>query len=145
MADLRKVKLVRFETDDLGTFGKLSTGTFECYTVELPWRNNDPGKSCIPNGTYKCSWRTSTKHGECYGVNGVAGRSDIEIHSANWAGDESKGYKCQLLGCIAPGRAIMDIAGQKGVSSSRDTLDWLVADLEKEAFELTISSEVELK
>jgi hypothetical protein len=132
--------LTRTETDDSGTFGTLTTDNgFFCYTGELPWRENASGRSCIPAGVYRAVWATSPRHGECYHLQKVEGRTDIEIHSANWMGDEAKGLKCQLLGCIAPGRAIMDIVGQKGVSSSKEALAFLVADLEKEPFLLTIN------
>lgn len=136
---MKSATLTRTETGDAGTFGTLVTESgFQCYTGELPWRGNESGKSCIPEGVYTCARANSPKHGPCYYVTEVPKRSDIEIHSANWMGDESKGLKCQLLGCIAPGRAIMDIAGQKGVSSSKDALASLEADLEKEPFTLTI-------
>lgn len=137
--ELRKARLTRIETSDEGTFGIFKTDTFECYTVELPWRGNAIGASCIPAGSYKFVWSKSPKHGECYEAEKVEGRTDIQIHSANWAGDVTKGFKSQLQGCIAPGRAIMSVAGQKGVSSSRDALAGLVLDLEKEPFLLTVS------
>lgn len=136
---MRKATLTRTETGETGTFGILVTDSgFSCYTGELPWKNNIQGKSSIPDGIYQCIRSDSTKHGMCYHVQGVTGRTDIEIHSANWMGDVDKGLKCQLLGCIAPGRAIIDIIGQKGVSSSRDALYSLEEDLEKKPFELTI-------
>lgn len=139
MSDPRKVTIERTETDDEGTFGLLTTDTgWQCYTGELPWRDNEQGKSCIPAGTYPAVWRPSPKHGECYGVESVPGRTDIEIHSANWMGDQDKGKKCQLAGCIAPGRAIDTLVGQKATISSRDALAGLVEDLGKEPFILTI-------
>lgn len=136
---MRKVKVRRTEMSDEGTFGlwKSDSG-FSCYTMELPDRGNAPGKSCIPAGVYSCEWRISPKHGPCYYILNVPGRTNVEIHSANWAGDESKGLKCQLLGCLAPGRAIGELAGQKAVLSSRDALRALESDLEGSAFELVI-------
>lgn len=139
---MRKVTVERTETGDEGTFGTLHTDSgFECYTLELPDKDNAPGKSCIPSGQYRCEKRVSPKHGPCYYVLNVPGRSDIEIHSANWAGDEEKGFKCQLLGCLAPGRAIGELAGQKAVLSSRDALAGFESDLSGEAFILTIGWE----
>lgn len=136
---MRKVTVNRTETGDDGTFGTLRTDSgFQCYTLELPDKNNNPGKSCIPPGTYQCEKRTSPKHGKCYYVLNVPGRTDIEIHSANWAGDTDKGLKCQLLGCLAPGRAIGELEGQKAVLSSRDALIGLECDLAGETFALTI-------
>lgn len=138
---MRKVTLTRTETGDEGTFGTIVTDSgFSVYSGELPWRGNAPGKSCIPAGAYVCQKAVSPKHGPCYYITDVpGGRTDIEIHSANWMGDESKGFKCQLLGCIAPGRAIGELIGQKAVLSSRDALIGLEADLEGEPFHLVIA------
>ena len=36
-----------------GTNGKLKCdGEFICYTIELPWKNNEKRVSCIPVGKY---------------------------------------------------------------------------------------------
>lgn len=139
MSKKRVVNITRTETGDDGTFGQLTTDRFfQCYTLELPWRGNASELSCIPAGTYTCSWRKSAKHGMCYHVDGVKGRTEIQIHSANWAGDSKRGLKCQLLGCIAPGRAIGELDGQKAVLSSVDALHGLENDLERKDFELII-------
>lgn len=137
---MRYVTLTRTETGDDGTFGIIKTDSgFSVYSIELPWRGNASGKSCIPAGVYVCKMAISPKHGQCYYVTDVpGGRTDIEIHSANWAGDESKGYKCQLLGCIAPGRAIGELVGQKAVLSSKDALCGFELDLDKEPFQLSV-------
>lgn len=136
---MRKVTVRRTEMDDSGTFGKwISDSGFECSTMELPERNNIPGKSCIPPGVYQCEKRVSPKHGPCYYVLNVPGRIDIEIHSANWAGDTSLGFKCQLLGCLAPGRSIGELEGQKAILSSRDALASLESDLNGDPFQLTV-------
>jgi hypothetical protein len=42
---------------------------------------------------------------EVYVLEGVPERSAIELHPANWAGDESKGLHTDLHGCAAPGLA----------------------------------------
>lgn len=137
---MRQVKIIRLESDDSGTFGILTTDDgFSCWTLERPWRDNLTGKSCIPAGTYKVNKRDSPKHGRCYHVDGVKDRTDIEIHAANWAGDESKGLKCQLLGCIAPGRAIGELVKQKAILSSRDALEGFETEMEGADFELTLS------
>lgn len=119
---------------ELGTFGKLILpGIFECYTVEPPPLAEH---GCIPPGAYLFRWRKdSPTHGECYEAQNVPGRTNIQIHTANWAD--------QLLGCIAPGRAIVDVKRKdgtlrKGVTSSADALAALVGILEKNLFELKI-------
>lgn len=142
---MKKAILIRTETGDLGTYGILTSPSgFQCYTLELPWKDNKQDVSCIPPGVYVCSWKDSPKNGKCYHVLDVPGRMDVQIHAANWAGDTEKGHHSELLGCIAPGRAIMDIVPpktgikQKGVSSSKDALAALVAEFEKENFLLTV-------
>jgi len=136
---LRKVTITRTETDESGTFGKLATDSgFECYTGELPQKNNLPDVSCIPAGNYGCAMRLSTKHGMCYGVENVPNRTDVEIHAGNFCGDVSAGLKTDVLGCIILGRAIGEIGNQKAILSSRDALQAFQNDLAGEAFALTI-------
>lgn len=150
---MRTVTIIRTETDDLGTFGLLTTDSgFQCYTAELPWRDlngdgiGDPLLSCINSGTYATLWAPSptrkNKDGTpefTYRLAGVKGRDGILIHTGNYAGDITKGYKSSVQGCITLGRAIMDIAGQKGVSSSRDAIHAFQEDVNGEPFMLAIS------
>ena len=56
--------LQREKSTDGGTFGKLTLPDGTSYnTLELAWRNNESGKSCIPPGTYKVETRNSPKFG----------------------------------------------------------------------------------
>ena len=136
---MKSAILLRTETGDQGTFGKITTDSgFMCYSGELPWRNNEPEKSCIPEGKYRCNWRFSPKHGLCYHVEGVPGRSNVEIHSANWMGDKAQGLKCELLGCIAPGVSVDVLDGQRAVIRSKSALLALQAALWREPFDLTV-------
>ncbi|GGH73400.1 hypothetical protein HNQ91_003647 [Filimonas zeae] len=66
-----------------------------CYTIELPWRDNEPRVSCIPEGEYPLAKRLSPNHGKCLLLKNVPNRSLILIHPANNAIRE-------LQGCIAP-------------------------------------------
>lgn len=55
----------------------------------------------IPVGTYRITLYDSPKHGPNTPLlNGVPGRTLIEIHPANWAHE--------LLGCLAPGKEMGD-------------------------------------
>jgi hypothetical protein len=77
------------------------------YSIELPWLENEPDKSCVPAGTYQLLPYDSPTHGATWRLHNPAlnvygaafvpegGRSQIELHAANWAR--------QLLGCIAFG------------------------------------------
>lgn len=135
----RAAVLNRQETGDAGTFGTLVLDNGkEFVTGELPWRNNAPSISCIPPGVYTCTWDLSSRHGYCYHVQGVYHRAGIEIHSANFMGDESKGFKCELLGCIALGLSRGILEKQMAVLQSKAAIEQFNDDLNKETFQLTI-------
>lgn len=136
---MKKATLTRDLSTDEGTFGLLETDSGDVFhTGELPWRNNDHGTSCIPAGTYICRWINSPKHGMCYQVTGVHGRDMIEIHSANWMGDKSKGFKSQLLGCIALGKSVGRLEGQAAVLASKVAVEEFNDAMGTGDFELTI-------
>jgi hypothetical protein len=79
-----------------GTNGNLYlNGDGLCHSIELPWKGNEPRRSCIPEGRYELSKRYSAKFGWHLLVKNVQGRSLILIHPANNAQKE-------LKGCIAP-------------------------------------------
>lgn len=113
------------------TLGFLTYGSFECCTLELPWKDNKNSVSCIPAGRYKGRKIVSPSNGACIEIMDVVNRTYIQIHSAN--------YVRQLLGCIAVGRTMQDIDndGSLDVTSSRNTLDELLALLPEE-FEIDI-------
>jgi len=105
---------------DHGTFSRWTIdGLPFCMGVELPWRNNEPDVSCIPAGTYYAGLIESGKHGTVYELRGVPQRTDIQIHSANFAS--------QLKGCLAPGKKIDTFkGGKRGVTFSKVTLGMLM-------------------
>jgi hypothetical protein len=137
---MRRATLTRTETSDEGTFGILLTDSgFSCRTGELPWRDNADDISCIPIGTYVCRWGKSPKYGECYHVENVPGRTDILFHAANFMGDRAQGLKSELRGCIAPGKLVGTMNGQKAIFSSRSTLISIEAEFGREPFELVVT------
>jgi len=78
------------------THGVLSTTDLViCSCLELPWRNNLPRVSCIPEGKYLLVKRYSARHGWHILVKNVPGRSFILFHPANDALRD-------LKGCLAP-------------------------------------------
>jgi Family of unknown function (DUF5675) len=80
----------------LGTDGKLECeGKFICYTIELPWKENEKRVSCIPEGKYFIKKRYSKKFKWHLELVGVPNRKFILFHPANNALRE-------LNGCIAP-------------------------------------------
>jgi hypothetical protein len=104
---------------------------FECFTLELPWKDNQRRVSCIPEGTYKAVKHRSPKFGESVWIQNVPNRSEILIHPAN--------YVRQLLGCIAPGDSLRDIDGDglDDVTNSRNTMNKILALLPN-SFEVKI-------
>ena len=119
----QQVFLIRTGFSDQGTNGMLVMNDFNCFTLELPWRDNNQSISCIPQGQYKVIQRASPKYGKIYWVTKVQGRSYILIHSGNYAGDVSKGYKTHVRGCILLGQKMGTLGGQKAVLNSRVTVN----------------------
>jgi hypothetical protein len=108
-----------------GTQGVLEwNGTLICYTIELPWLENQRRISCIHEGEYFLQKRFSPKLKWHFLLMDVPGRDLILIHPANDA-------KLELLGCIAPVTVHTGIG--KG-SASRKALARLKA-FTKKAFE----------
>lgn len=80
----------------MGTNGELFlNGNKVCSTIELPWKQNQPQVSCIPEGRYALKKRYTRRFGHHLHVIDVKGRQWILIHAANDALKEIKG-------CIAP-------------------------------------------
>lgn len=86
---------------------------FTSFTLELPWRNNENGRSCVPAGfTYRAHllWSNAWKR-DLYELIDVPGRSEVKIHPVN--------YVDGLRGCIALGKTLEDINGDGHVDSTR--------------------------
>lgn len=119
---MRTATLTRTQHTDEGTFGVLVFGRNTVHSLELPWRENRRQKSCIPVGTYQCAIVNSPRFGRVYGVANVPGRSNILIHSANFAGNVDLGWKTQLQGCIALGMRLGKIGNQRAALVSRPAI-----------------------
>ena len=146
---MKSLKLVRNETSEEGTFGQLldSRGEFMFFTAELPKYAGDPDKEnerqtdCIPTGSYKASIYNSPKHGRVYQLENVPGRSNIQIHVGNYAGDKAKGFKCNVEGCILLGKSFGVMSGQKAVGSSKVAIAEFMEKMAGEPFMLDIEEE----
>lgn len=100
-----------------GTQGILEwNDTIVCYTIELPWLENQRRISCIPEGEYLLHKRYSKKYGWHIQLKNVTNRDLILFHPANDA-------KKELQGCIAPVTLITGVG--KG-SMSRKALQKLI-------------------
>ena len=91
----------------------LLEGTELCKTIELPWKNNQPRVSCIPEGRYRLRRRHSPRFREHFEVMDVKDRKYIIFHAGNDAGKE-------LRGCIAP---VLQHTGEGKGSFSKAALE----------------------
>ena len=92
------MKLQRDSQDAVRTLGRLirDDGTVQCVTLELPWRDNAHGVSCIPAGIYK-AFRFNSPHigYELFQLANVPDRVGIDIHIGNFPKDTEG---CVLVG-----------------------------------------------
>lgn len=98
--------LRRFRSDDIGTFGTMELDGHVFFTVEKPWKDNAPFKSCVAEGEYSLVPHKSDKYGnvlalvsEELGVTHYKEPNSIRyaclIHTANYPKD--------VEGCIGLG------------------------------------------
>ncbi len=82
--------------------------------LELPWKENSPDESCIPEGEYEVKAKKSKKFGDlAFEIQDVPGRTDILMHVGNFT-RESRG--CQFLGwhfVDIDGDGITDVANSE--------------------------------
>ena len=132
------VNMKRNSDNGVETLGTLTYGKFSCFTLERPWKNNQPNISCIPKGAYKCVWAYHNGLKEWhYQLQNVLGRSGVFIHEGNFA----SGKKVDTEGCILLGNTKTDINkdGQIDVGNSKITLVKFEQLMNKQPFILTIS------
>lgn len=120
---MKHFTLYRLKPDEQGTWGFLTDGLFFCHTIELPYYDNKPNISSIPFGKYLVLPYKSNKFGNVFIVTDVPGRSSILLHSGNFAGDTSKGYRTHSYGCILLGRKFGILKNQKACLLSRMALN----------------------
>ena len=135
---MRQVNIYRMRRSDQGTEGLLVAGDFNCRTLELPWRENQRQISCIPPGEYDVEIRLSNKYGRVYWVRHVPNRTYILIHSGNYAGDKSQGFKSHVMGCILLGKKSGFLGGQVAVLNSRVAVRAFMSEMDYEPFRLKI-------
>jgi len=110
--------LLRTESRAGETVGVLFiNGSMIGFTIERPWKENEVGESCIPPGRYNVKRHRSPSKGDCFKIEDVPDRTDILIHSGNWA-SESRG-------CILPGLRVGFMQNSRAVMQSRAAMDLL--------------------
>jgi hypothetical protein len=99
------IRLIRDDQDDVRTLGAMFDGEDRiCETLELPWRDNQRGISCIPEGTYHAVLEMSPKRRyKVYWLTDVPGRIAVQIHVGNTT-EDIRG--CILLGMERHGDAL---------------------------------------
>ena len=101
---MKIITLKRICMTDVGTFGVMieegNPPAPFCLTIELPWKDNKPEISCIPEGEYYCKIVQSPKFGRVFEITGVPNRNNILIHKGNWTTD--------TLGCVILGEQFED-------------------------------------
>lgn len=116
------MKLKRILSTMDGTVGVLISDTLPVlYTLELPYKNNEPYKSCIPTGRYRMNNIVSPALGYVVGLSQVKNRSAILIHAGNTIADTA--------GCILVGRKALLTCSAYELQSSAEALQMLRAAL----------------
>lgn len=119
-SELKTIVLTRKETSSEGTFGELVVDNFVYLTGEAPWLDNQENLSCIPVGTYRCMRTYSPRfERDTYQLKDVWRRTDVRIHPANFMGDRRRGLYQEVQGCIALGKLIGPMNGQKALLKSK--------------------------
>jgi hypothetical protein len=137
---MKELRLIRTDSNEYQTMGVLAlvensnTLLFDCKTLELPWKDNRTGISCIPEGRYTARRRSSPKYGNHIWLTDVPNRDMILIHNGN--------YNNQTHGCILVGKELKDINGdgQLDVTDSVNTMKKLMGFMTDEDLPLLITT-----
>lgn len=111
-------------TDDVSTLGTVKgEGLTPLFSLELPWRNNEPNTSCIPAGKYQTILAWSNRYRRVMPrLLNVPGRTGVLVHSGNTIHDTH--------GCILVG---LSHEGKTWVGESRKAFDlffqWLSVEM----------------
>ena len=109
--------LQRVTEGSSGTAGifRAASLKFHCVSFELPDRQNRPGISRIPAGTYRAIWSYSPKFSrDLYHLLHVPARDNILLHPFNFAGDTASGLYTETQGCIALGKREGSLVNRNG-------------------------------
>lgn len=130
--------ITRKTSIDSGTPGNLvavnaAGETFRCLTLELPWRDNQCGISCVCDDSYRATpWYSDHLDCDVLRLEDKHGRQNCLIHCGNFAGDVSLGMETQVHGCTLVGGRYGSLTNEDGhaqlaILESRATLAKLIA------------------
>lgn len=114
---------------DKVTFSKLDIpieNAPDIYGIELPWKDNQHDISCIPAGIYRVVPHISPSKGKCWMLLDVPNRSDVLIHSGNFACDvqlQNGFHKTDTLACLMYGMALDENIPM--IQRSKEAIGWL--------------------
>ncbi|MDC0003784.1 DUF5675 family protein [Porticoccaceae bacterium] len=132
---MKEAWLLRDESTETHTFGRLVFGNKVLYTMERPWLGNMRSQSCIPLGSYDVSYLPksySGKYRDVYHIQEVGGRTGILIHKGNLVADTT--------GCVLIGVSKGKLEGEPAVLSSVVALSILHQWAEREPFRIIVVS-----
>jgi hypothetical protein len=116
--------------------------SYQCKTLELPWKNNESKISCIPEGIYPVVIRNSQKYGTHLHITNIPNRDLILIHWGNYAGSVSpKSGTPDIKGCIMVGQKYGDITGDgidEILESKKQTFEKIMKFVEDGSEEMEI-------
>lgn len=155
-------EVLRGESTDDGTPGRLTLETgFSKDALELPWANNERGRSCVNADTYHAILYKSDHLGSpnhkvvtrddgtkfdlfhmVYRLEDKHGRQACEIHNANFAGEVKIGRETQLHGCTAVGSGFGKLMNDKhemqmAILNSVASLEALIFETKGEDLDIT--------
>jgi hypothetical protein len=87
----------------------LLDGVRQCFTIELPWRDNAPVTSCIPEGRYKLAKRYSNVNGHHLILLHVPDRQYILVQAATDAAKELAGGIAPVSRLTGPGKGLKSL------------------------------------
>ena len=100
------------------------------FTLENPWKKNQPFISRIPAGGYSCKPFNGNRYKNVYEVTNVEGRTYILFHSGNFEKDTN--------GCILLGLSAGELFGSPAVLQSRKAMKYFRSLIGRKSFNLTI-------
>lgn len=129
--------LVRETYTDESVMGKLYVnGEFISYTLELAWKNNEQGISCVPRGVYDCKVRlakdSASRNYNHLILEDVPNRSYILFHRGNTAKDSR--------GCILTGMMMGENVIYQSKSAHTLLMDKIVNEKIDRKIELVIKN-----